>query len=95
MPAYGFFDNLDVVDAAKLAEYKERVAPIVARFGGRYVVVGGRVDVMEGQWSPVYPVMIEFPTFEDLHAWYASEEYRELKALRLSAARGNAVFFGT
>ena len=26
------------------------------------------------------------------HRWYDSEEYRELKALRLAATKGNAVF---
>jgi uncharacterized protein (DUF1330 family) len=36
--------------------------------------------------------MIEFPSLDRAHQWYASDEYRELKALRLSAVRSNAVF---
>lgn len=92
MPAYCLFDNLEVTDPAKLAQYKERVAPIVAKHGGRYVVLGGKVDRLEGTWQPAYPVLIEFPSLERAHAWYASADYAELKALRMSAVRANAVF---
>lgn len=91
MAAYCLFDNLDVIDAAKLEQYKTRVAPIVEKYGGRYVVLGGKVDLLEGQWRPTFPVMIQFPSVERAHQWYTSKEYTELKALRLSAVRSNAV----
>lgn len=92
MAAYCLFDNLDVIDAAKLEEYKVRVAPVVEQYGGRYVVLGGRVDLMEGNWRPTFPVMIQFPSLDRAHQWYSSAEYAELKALRLAAVRSNAVF---
>ena len=91
MSAYCLFDNLEVTDGAKLEEYKSRVLPTVQRYGGRYVVLGGRTDVVEGQWRPTYPVMLEFPSLEHAHRWYDSEEYRALKALRLRTARGSVV----
>jgi len=92
MPAYCLFDNVEVTDLGKLDQYKTRVAPVVQQYGGRYVVLGGKVDLVEGAWKPTFPVMIEFPTLEQAHRWYHSEEYRELKALRLSAGRFNAIF---
>jgi uncharacterized protein (DUF1330 family) len=92
MPAYCLFDNLAVDDVAKLAEYKTRVAAVVQRYGGRYLVRGGRVDLIEGAWRPTFPVMIEFPSLEQAHRWYDSPEYRDIKELRLSAGRFSAVF---
>lgn len=92
MAAYCLFENLEVIDPAKLEEYKARVAPLVERYGGRYVVLGGKVDLVEGQWQPSFPVMIEFSSLERAHQWYSSNEYAELKALRLEAVRSNAVF---
>lgn len=92
MPAYCLFDNLKVTDVAKLNDYKDRTAPVVAQYQGRYLVIGGRVDLVEGVWRPTFPVMIEFPTLEQAHRWYESEEYRALKALRHSAGQFNAVF---
>ena len=92
MASYCFFDVLEVTDPEKLERYRERVLATVEVYGGRYLTVGGRCDVVEGQWKPVFPVLIEFPGLEQAHRWYDSEEYRELKALRLAATRGNAVF---
>jgi uncharacterized protein (DUF1330 family) len=92
MAAYCFFDNLEVTNQAALDEYARRVAPVVQAYGGRYIVLGGKVDIVEGAWRPTYPVILEFASLEQAHRWYDSDEYRELKALRLSAVRCNAVF---
>ena len=91
MSAFFFFDNLEVTDPEKLREYSTRVAPVVESFGGRYRVVGGATEVREGDWRPRYPVIIEFESAERARAWYDSDEYRELKALRQSAVRCNGV----
>ena len=65
---------------------------IVEQYGGRYVVIGGTCDVIEGQWKPNFPVIIRFPNLEQAHNWYHSEEYKYLKALRLSGSKCDAVF---
>ncbi len=91
MSAYYLFDNQEVFDAEKLERYKREVAPIVARYGGRYVVLGGGVEVSEGTAPLKVPVMIEFPSVEQARRWYGSDEYRPLKELRLSALRSNAI----
>ncbi|BDM83288.1 DUF1330 domain-containing protein [Acaryochloris marina] len=92
MSAYCLFDNLEVTNPDKLEEYKTRALPVVEQYGGRYVVLGGKCKIMEGEWGPTFPVMIEFPSLEQAHRWYDSGEYQDLKALRLSAVRSNAVF---
>lgn len=92
MSAYCLFDNLEVIDPVKLEEYKRHTEPIVEQYEGRYIVGGGRVEVVEGDWRPIFPVMSEFPSLKQAHRWYDWEEYRELKALRLSAVKSSAVF---
>ncbi len=89
MSAYCLFDNLEVHDPEKLEEYKSKVLPVVEKYHGKYVVLGGKTEVVEGRWQPVHLVMIEFPDVELARQWYYSEEYRELKALRLSAVVSN------
>ena len=91
MSAYFFFDNLKVSDAGKLEDYAVKTRPVVEAFGGRYKVVGGPATVLEGDWKPSYPVIIEFDSMEDARAWYDSDEYAELKALRQSAVTCNGV----
>lgn len=92
MTAYCLFDNLEVNDPEKLDQYRKRAGPIVEKYGGKYVAIGGRVELMEGTWRPTFPVIIEFASLEAATRWYESDEYRELKALRLSAVKSNAVF---
>ena len=91
MSAYFLFENLEVVDPRKLEEYKQRVGPVVESFGGRYRVMGGPTTVFEGDWEPRFPVIIEFASAENARAWYESDQYRELKALRQSAVVCNGV----
>jgi uncharacterized protein (DUF1330 family) len=76
----------------KLEQHRDVVLATVERYGGHYLTVGGRTDVVEGDWRPVFPVLIEFPDLDQARRWYDSEEYRAPKALRRAAARGNAVF---
>jgi len=94
MPAYYLVDVREIKDAAMMEEYRARVAPIVEKFGGRYVVLGGPCEVVEGSYQPVFPVMIEFPSMREARQWYDAEEYRELKRMRLAATVSNAVFMG-
>lgn len=91
MSAFFLFDNLEIRDPDRLARYAREVAPVVERFGGRYRTVGGNVSVFEGEWSPTYPVIIEFDDAAAARAWYDSEAYRPLKALRQRAVVCNAV----
>ena len=92
MSAYCIFDIREVVDRDKMARYREGVLPTVEEFGGRYLALGGPFDVVEGDWRPVFPVIIEFPSLEQAHRWYRSEDYRELLDMRLQGSRGTAVF---
>lgn len=92
MAAYCFFDMYEVTDPEKLEQYRSGVLATVNRYGGKYVLVGGRCDIVEGNWRPTFPVLIEFPSLEAAHSWYTSQEYAPLKALRLSGTKNNVVF---
>ncbi len=92
MPAYFLADVVEVLDEKRMEEYRRAVSATVERHGGRYLTVGGRAVRLEGDWLPVFPVLIEFPDMDEARRWYESAEYRDLKALRLGATRGHAVF---
>jgi uncharacterized protein (DUF1330 family) len=92
MPAYFLVDVREIKDAAMMEDYRARVRPVIEKFGGRYLVRGGPFEVVEGDWRPVFPVLVEFPSMEQARRWYDSEDYRELKQLRLQATVGSGVF---
>lgn len=91
MSAYILFDNQEVREPQKLAEYKRHAPAIVELYRGKYAVLGGYNEILEGSWAPAYPVMLEFPSVELARGWYQSAEYRDLRRLRLEAVRSSAV----
>ena len=92
MPAYFLVHIREIKDAAKMEEYRSRVAPTVERFGGRHLVRGGPCEVVEGNYRPARLAMLEFPSMDQARRWYDSEECRELKQLRLATTVSNGFF---
>lgn len=68
--------------AAALAEYRRRNTGQVAAHGGRFLVRGGGVERLEGDWDPLRVVVVEFPDRAAARAWYDSPDYAPLRALR-------------
>jgi uncharacterized protein (DUF1330 family) len=77
--------NIDVHDPKTFAEYRDKVAPLIARFGGRYLVRGGKLRQLEGDLEFKRLVVLEFPTLADAERFYDSPEYQPLIALRGSS----------
>jgi uncharacterized protein (DUF1330 family) len=73
-------------DADKLAEYRRRNTDVVVAHGGRFIARGGAHETLEGDWSPVRLVIMEFPNTDAAHAWYESDDYQALRELRRSAS---------
>ena len=90
MPAY-FIVDLEVTDPAGFEEYRKLVPDTIQKYGGRYLVRGGAVDTLEGDWRPKRVVVLEFPSLEQARRWYDSEDYRDPKALRFKTARTNLI----
>ena len=74
--------NIQITDPERFNQYREGVAPLVARFGGRYLVRGGAVHPVEGDPGLDRLVILEFPSMERLREFYGSAEYAPLLALR-------------
>jgi uncharacterized protein (DUF1330 family) len=85
MPAYVVV-HIDVTDPAQYEEYKKAVPAAIRAHGGRYLVRGGAVEVLEGSHDGRRLVMLEFPSLANVRAWWASPEYQAAKRLRAGAA---------
>ena len=81
MAAYLVGDIIGVRDPDSFGEYREKAGATIEQNGGQFRVVGGTVDVLEGDWQPTL-VVVEFESAERARTWYDSEEYRPLKELR-------------
>ena len=81
MSAY-IIAEVEVTDPEKFEEYRKLVPPTIEAFGGRYMVRGGAIDSLEGDWQPTRLVVIEFDDAERAKAWHGSDLYAQAKALR-------------
>lgn len=78
--------EVEVTDPETFEEYRKLVPPTIESFGGRYVVRGGAIGSLEGDWRPKRMVVIEFDDMERAKAWHGSELYAPAKALREASA---------
>jgi len=83
--------DVEVTDPAGFEDYKQQVPATLARYGGRYIVRGGHTETLEGTWKPKRVVILEFPDRAAAKAWWSSQEYATLKALRQRSARTELV----
>ena len=70
-------------------KYRESVVPLIMKFGGKFSIRGGKVEVLEGQPDGRSMVVFEFPTRGAIHAFWSSPEYVPVKKLRQGAATLN------
>jgi len=80
--------NVTVKDPVRYEDYRRLVTPTLARYGGRFIARGGRIEVLEGDWHPGRLVLLEFPSVDAAREWWNSPEYTEAKAIRQATSEG-------
>lgn len=85
MPAYVIVET-DVHDPEQYDRYRAAVPETLASSGGRFIVRGGALSVLEGDWRPKRLVLLEFDDLDAVKRWYESSEYQDVKRLREDAA---------
>lgn len=71
--------RVDVHDAEAYKEYVAANGAAFAKFGGRFLIRGGRYEAVMGQ-PRSRNVVIEFPTYEDALACWNSDLYQQARA---------------
>ena len=90
MTAYVILD-IDVHDPAQYEEYKKLSPASITTYGGKFIVRGGKIETLEGDWSPSRLVVLQFESVSRAKAWINSEEYREARAMRHKTSTSQAV----
>jgi uncharacterized protein (DUF1330 family) len=82
MPAY-LIAAVNVTNPDTYGEYAKLAGPAIQQHGGRYLVRGGKLEVLEGAWPHARTVVVEFASVEQAKALYRTK--------RLGAADLNLV----
>jgi uncharacterized protein (DUF1330 family) len=89
MPAAYLIVESNVTDAEAFKRYMAAAPEVVKAFGGEYLVRGGRMKVIEGDWQPPRLTVLHFASFEQAQAMYDSPAYTQARSLR----QGTTAFF--
>jgi uncharacterized protein (DUF1330 family) len=83
--------EVETTDEALMTEYRKHTPGAVAKFGGKFIVRGGKTKTLEGGWTPSRVVVLEFPTYEKAEAFYHGEHYKPILEMRLKAGKSKAI----
>jgi uncharacterized protein (DUF1330 family) len=90
MAAY-VIGEIEVTDPVPYEEYRKQVPAVVTKYGGRFIVRGGKAETLEGGSPPRRMVVVEFPSMEQALKWYRSPDYAPLIKMRQKASRGRVI----
>jgi uncharacterized protein (DUF1330 family) len=90
MPNGYWIARITVTSPDRYGAYAKALPAVVERFGGRFLVAGGRFEAVEGEFKP-RNVVIAFDDFETARACWRSEEYATVARLREGAATVDVV----
>ena len=85
MPAAYLIVESRITDADTFKRYMAAAPEVVKAFGGDYLVRGGRMQVLEGDWQPPRLTVLRYPSFEQAQAMYDSPAYTHARSLRQGA----------
>ena len=93
MPAY-VISEVEILDETLADTYRSLAAASIELFGGRYVVRGAPVELVEGERNPARRlVIVEFPSMQRVHEWYRSPQYAEALKIRNAGALTRTLTF--
>ena len=88
-PGY-IITEVEIIDQAKFNEFAPKASASLAKFGGKYLIRGGRTAALEGGEAPKRIVVTVFDSMEKAEAYRKSPDWMALEPLRKQAAKGRA-----
>ena len=85
------FVEIEILDPVGYEEYRKLAGSTVEKYGGKYIMRGGKTEVLEGDWQPKRIVVLEFESAQRAKEWLNCEEYREPRKMRHRTARTNMI----
>ncbi len=94
MSTYAVAHLRDVIMGSDIIAYLERIDATLAPFGGRFLVHGGHVELLEGNLLGDL-IIIAFPDREQARKWYTSPAYQAILPLRANNSAGDVILIDT
>ena len=84
--AFYMAEVFEVGNTEQFSKYAAGVPATVEKYGGHYLVRGGKTASLEGE-APKRIIVTAFPSMAAAQRWYDSPEYSALRPIRQGAAK--------
>lgn len=81
--------RVEIKNPEAYQEYSRQVLGILTQYGGKFLVRGGKAEILEGSMEPHRLVVIEFEDADQARRWYYSPEYQAIARIRQANSEGN------
>lgn len=82
MSAYLIVIDTEAMGPDMLSRFRDRITAATRKHGGRHLVRGADIDVVDGDISPQHLVVIEFDDSDQAHEMLKSDVFEELRTIR-------------
>ena len=83
--------QINITNKEKYKEYLNQVTSIAEKYGGKYIIRGGKTKIMLGKWDYERTVVIKFPSYDAALEWHNCDEYAPVKKIREDNSEGNLI----
>lgn len=90
--AFYLIGDVTIKDEIAYEQYRLEANKLISKHRGKYLVRGGKFEVVSGNWRPSRLIMLEFPDKKSVDEYLASPEYLALSDLRNRALRSDIVW---
>ena len=66
---------------SEVLDYLDQVQATLDPFGGKFIVQGGELEILEGAWAGSV-IVVSFPDMTKARTWYRSPAYQKILHLR-------------
>ena len=83
--------RINISDTELFQQYPPLSTKAVEKFGGKYLIRGGKFEVVEGNWPVERTTVVEFESFDKAKEFYNSLEYQDAKKVRQESAESDFI----
>jgi len=83
--------RVSILDSNLFKQYPPLSAEVMNKYGGKYIIRGGKTDVLEGEWPVDRTTVVEFESFERAKKCYESVEYSKAIKIRQNSTKSDLI----
>jgi uncharacterized protein (DUF1330 family) len=89
--AFYLIGDVIVKDEVAYEQYRVEASKLISKHDGKYLVRGGKFEIVSGNWRPTRLIMLEFPDKQSVDAYLTSPEFSAMSELRNHALHTDIV----